>query len=401
MKRYLFALTAAAAVLAGCNNGLEKDPDDVSGGSTYVGPESISQEHWEALADSCTFVMVNSFMNKGTGTFNTSPNDINKETWNAYWQQGPSIEVLLASYERIKSTQANLASTYLTYFQKWFDNDANNYNNTYDSAGGAGHFYNQWNDDMGAIGIALLHMADVTGEAKYAQTAKDLFDTYVWPQAKTNSKGTGLPWTSRAEDKDNLNSTANNTNALVAITLYNRYKEAKYLTIAKTLYNFNVANMPDEERVEEPPLSYTQGYFAETARLLYHATGEQAYMDKAGKVLTYCFRSTRCADSSTGILRHEGTDVNQSIFKSIYIPYAVNFVLDGNASSSDREYLYGKILLCADTLDKHLDRKTFPQMYCDYFWGTTFTTGVPSLGAQVSGASLMEGTARMVKSYKK
>ena len=56
-----------------------------------------------------------------------------------------------------------------------------------------------------------------------------------------------------------------------------------------------------------------------------------------------------------------------------------------------------KLLLCAKQLDRHLDRTMYPRMYCDYFWGTTFKDGTASMGAQTSGASLIEGVARLEK----
>jgi len=39
----------------------------------------------------------------------------------------------------------------------------------------------------------------------------------------------------------------------------------------------------------------------------------------------------------------------------------------------------------------------YPRMYCDYFWGSTFdaSANTASMGAQSSGASLIEGVARL------
>jgi hypothetical protein len=87
--------------------------------------------------------------------------------------------------------------------------------------------------------------------------------------------------------------------------------------------------------------------------------------------------------------------MDQSLFKAILIPYAVNYVLDKDADTRIAQILREKITLNAKTLYKHLDRKMYPRMYCDYFWGTTFTEGTASMGAQTSGASLMEGMARL------
>ena len=153
--------------------------------------------------------------------------------------------------------------------------------------------------------------------------------------------------------------------------------------------------MPDAERVEEPPLTYTQGTFGEACRQLFHVTGEKKYMDKAGKVLYYAVTSNRTTDTSSGLLRHEGTSMDQSLFKAVYIPYAVNYVLDDKADSYTARAIKEKLLHNATALSRNLDRRMYPRMYADYFWGTTFTQGTASMGAQASGASLMEGVARM------
>ena len=204
-----------------------------------------------------------------------------------------------------------------------------------------------------------------------------------------------LPWTNRPEDVTNFNACTNAPGCLTAAKLHTYYGSEGYLDIAKTLYKACIDHMPDLERVEEPPLSYTQGTFGEACRQLYALTGDAAYMDKAGVVLQYAFTSNRCNDSGTGVLRHEGTDMDQSLFKAVLIPYAVNYVLDPKADARAAQTIREKLLLCAKTLDKHLDRKMYPRMYCDYFWGSTFTDGIASMGAQASGASLMEGVARM------
>ncbi|MCS2585412.1 hypothetical protein SFC43_24210 [Bacteroides sp. CR5/BHMF/2] len=44
-----------------------------------------------------------------------------------------------------------------------------------------------------------------------------------------------------------------------------------------------------------------------------------------------------------------------------------------------------------------MDRSLYPEMYCNYYWGKVFPSGdIASMGAQTSGASLMEGVARML-----
>ena len=154
--------------------------------------------------------------------------------------------------------------------------------------------------------------------------------------------------------------------------------------------------MPDAERVEEPPLSYTQGTFAEAARVLFHITGEKSYMDKAAQVLLYGLESNRT--TSGGLLRSEGENMDQSIFKAVFIPYAVNYVLDADADMNSAGRIKDKLLKNAEALYKHIDRTYYPSMFCNYWWGETVPQGTRvSMGAQASGASLIENVARMVK----
>lgn len=48
-------------------------------------------------------------------------------------------------------------------------------------------------------------------------------------------------------------------------------------------------------------------------------------------------------------------------------------------------------------MDKHLDRTFYPNMFANYYWGETVPQGnTVSMGAQASGAALIEGVARMV-----
>jgi predicted alpha-1,6-mannanase (GH76 family) len=336
-------------------------------------------------------------MNRKTGTFWSTPNDIEKSSTYIYWQQAHALDVVLYSYNRIKDSEPEKAADFLDYINKWYENDANNYNNSKDKEGEYGGFYNDYTDDMCWICLTLLRMTEFTGEEKYATAAKDVFDKYIWPRATESPKGISLPWTTYDQDKNNKNACTNAPACLTAVLLYNKYKTKSYLDIAKQLYEFNIKNMPDAERVEEPPLTYTQGTFGEACRQLYHVTGEKSYMDKAGKVLYYAVTSNRCTDTSSGLLRHEGTSMDQSLFKAVYIPYAVNYVLDDKADTYTARAIKEKLLHNATALSKNLDRKMYPRMYADYFWGTTFTQGTASMGAQASGASLMEGVARMMQ----
>lgn len=344
------------------------------------------------MADSCTYVLIEQFMNKSKGTFWSTPKDISHSSQFIYWQQAHAMDVVIYSYERIKKDNPDLATTYENYFRLWYQNHANNYEHKVDDETG---FYNNFTDDMCWICLTLMHLSEATGDDTYFNTAKTVYDKYIITRAWTDDKGTGLPW--KADDKGR-NACTNSPGCLIAGKLYQRFGDEKYLADAKMIYEFmensTLKDCGNDGRVEEPPLTYTQGTFGEACRQLYHITEDEKYMRMAEKVINYAATSNRCINN--GILRHEGTSMDQSIFKAVYIPYAVNLVLDDKAQYYIRTSLKDFLIHNAETLRNNLDKYKYPAMYCDYYWGTKFTGEIASMGAQTSGASLMEGMARMM-----
>ena len=116
-------------------------------------------------------------------------------------------------------------------------------------------------------------------------------------------------------------------------------------------------------------------------------------MGKAKQGINYGATSDRCVRN--GITPDEGSSMAQSIIRSVYIPYAVNLALD-EASGSIGKHLITFLKNNAETLRMNLNHAAYPAMYCNYWWGEMWKSSEPaSMGAQVSGASLMEGIARL------
>ncbi len=348
---------------------------------------------WNSIADSCTFVLVDNFLDKKKGTFWASPGNAGNDSEFIYWQQAHALDVLVWSYERIKDSNPELAAEYRRYFELWFDNDANNYNDSRESDGVHGGFYNAYTDDMCWICLTMMHLSEALGDDKYATVAKAVYDNYIIPRKVA---GGGLPWTNE-EGKTGQNACTNSPGCLLAAKLYVRFQEERYLDDALELYSFMYnKRLSSDFRVEEPPLTYTQGTFGEACRQLYHITGDRKYMDVAERVLQYAFVSDRC--TTDGLLRSEGESVDQSIFKAVLIPYAVNYCLDEKGIKTIRDNLKNLIETNAKALNRSLERSAWPQMYANYYWGKPFDRSkMASMGAQTSGASLMEGIARLKK----
>ena len=354
---------------------------------------ALIKADYSGKADTLTSVLISQFMNRTQGTFYSTPFDIEKSTQFIYWQQAHAIDVLIYGYERHKGDTTGLSSSYRVHMNNWYKNHANNY-----QTGGATGFENRFTDDMAWICLSLLHMSDATGIAQYATTAKKVFDNTIIKRAKEDERGFWLPWTS--DEGDGPNACTEAPSCLVALKLYLRYNNDKYLEYANKLYDFTVKNIcMSNGQVGEPPLSYTQGTFAEACRLLYHITGESIYRVNAYSYINCAFTSERCIHN--GLLRDEGSSMDQSIFKGVLIPYTVNFLIDETIPISDRRDLVKKLVNHANTLWRNLDKDSYPAMYCPYYWGSKYDSSkTASMGAMVSGASLMENVARMAKELK-
>ena len=348
---------------------------------------ALVKNDYTTKADSLTNVLIEQFMNKTKGTFYSTPHDVEHSSTYIYWQQAHAIDVLIYGYERHKGDDTGLATKYRTYMQRWYTNKANTY------SGGATDFENPFTDDMCWICLSLLRLTEALSVKTYATTAKRLFDNAIIKRAKEDERGFWLPW--NTDEGSGPNACTEAPACLAAAKLFLLYGDSTYLTYAEKLYNFTVKNIcKSDGRVEEPPLTYTQGTFGEACRQLYHITGRSTYRLNATTYINYAFTSGRC--TSNGLLRHEGTSMDQSLFKAVLIPYAVNFCLDESMTFSTRRSLVVAILKNADVLWKNLDKDSYPAMFCPYYWGEAYDSSkTASMGAMASGASLMENVARM------
>ena len=363
---------------------------------------------YETKADSLTNAFIESFMIKNKGVFNDK---YQYYAFNAYWTQAHAIDVVIYNYQRHKGVDAQLASKYLNYIKLWYKNKANNYagaaasnSTTPNTSTDYKMFENPYTDDMCWITLTLLHIGEATGQSSYSVVARQVFDNYIIKRAKEDEEtgGLWLPWNTDAGSGPNACTQSPAT--LIAAKLYQRFGTAKYLDYAKKLYAYTSKKIvKNDGRVEEPPLTYTQGTFGEACRILYHVTDESAviknkYKSLAYTYINYAFTSDRCTNGQN-ILRDEGHNGDQSIFKAILIPYAVNYVLDEDMSSSNRTSLYRLILKNTTTMWKNLDFSRYPIIFCNWDWTKPYTGADKdaSMGAACCGASLVENSARMCR----
>lgn len=409
MKKFLsrisvagFAAMAMTVIFISCN-----------------GPKS---RVWADAADSCTFVLVDQFMDKETGLFKGSAGDVLDNSKWMYWQQAHSLNVLIEAYERLKADDPERAEEYYTYILRWIDNKGNNWWN--DNRNG---FYNQFTDDMAWIAISLLNLYDATGDKKYLDLGAEVYDYMVEDiRVVEDEKGWGLCWR-LVVDADPTPEYVAQSEArhactmvpagVVACKLYDESGKEIYLEQAIKVYNYmrTAGGADDNGSVGEPPLTYTQGAWIELCRQLYHITGEQKYFDDAVKCAEFTIQANgRCTiagyddGNGNGILRDEGATEDNSFFKAAFIPYIIDFAMDEATPQALRERIVQFMTYNAETMWlNNVDRSLFPKMYVNSDWTKVYDATVTvgdktyvrpgSMGAQTSGASLLEGMARLEK----
>jgi len=359
------------------------------------------KDDYAGKADSMVNAFIESFMIKNKGVFNDK---YQTYAFNAYWTQAHAMDVIVYCYERHKEDNKTLANKYKNYMSLWYNNKANNYAGASTTDGTYKMFENPFTDDMCWITLTLLHMYEATRTTKYLTAARNIFDYYIIKRATEDEEtgGLWLPW--KSEEGSGPNACTQSPATLIAAKLYQKYGTAKYLEYAKKLYAYTSKKIVKSDgRVEEPPLTYTQGTFGEACRILYHVTDEAAstknkYKTLAYQYINYAFTSGRCTNGAN-ILRHEGTSGDQSIFKAVLIPYAVNFVLDTEMTTNYRKNIADLIQKNTKELYSHLNWDRYPIVFCNFDWTKPWTgeDTDASMGAMCSGASLLENTARMQK----
>lgn len=246
---------------------------------------------------------------------------------------------------------------------------------------------------MTCAGFALLWYISPKQQVtkNLLQTAKIVYDKYIITRAWTDDKGTGLPWNTTQNDR---NACTNSPGCLVAAKLYQRYEDGNYLSDAKKLYEYVVNNSYNADgRVEEPPLTYTQGTFGEACRQLYHITQKVNTWTKQNKWSTMPLQAIVAYEMAFYVTK---AAVWTKVFLSLSIFHMQWTIALDEASGSIGKHLITFLKNNAETLRMNLNHAAYPAMYCNYWWGEMWKSSEPaSMGAQVSGASLMEGIARL------
>lgn len=149
MKKLLLCVPFLALMFQSCSN-IEDE---------YMYDKGLYTINWEAAADSSSVTIINRFWNE-TGNYFNYESDGYDETFH-YWPQAHAMDVLIDAYIRTHDAK------YKDCFDKWYAG-INSKN--------GGSYWNNFYDDMEWIALTMIRLYEVTDEAKYLDTAKQLWN---------------------------------------------------------------------------------------------------------------------------------------------------------------------------------------------------------------------------------
>lgn len=357
----------------------------------YMYDKGLYAIDWNAAADSATTVLVEHYWSTDRHVF-TAVND----DWTfltsvdySYWPQAHAMDVIIDAYLRTGDKK------YSDMFGQWYEGVKKC--NWADRNGYRGEYY----DDSAWIALTMLRLYDATKDQRYLDTAKDLWE---YLKGAWDSQTGGLYWaTSKHDDK---NSCTMGTTAILGARLYTVTKDESDLTWAKQIYSWQYDNLYNPATgavydgintstlaLNTVTLSYNQGTFAGAAYELYKLTDDDTYLNTARKAFYYGATSSSIIDAGNNIIRDEGNNHNNELFKGIFMRYFVQIL---NEPALDPIYKNKFVTFFnnnAETLWRKGVIKNDIQMYFSSNWAQPITGNMSNMECQVAGCTLIEARA--------
>lgn len=359
---------------------------------------------WNKMADGMAQALVKNFWGanfEGYADryyFNYGSN-LSNMTTNHYWPQAHAMDVLVDAYMRTGDQQ------YAYLFPLWWEGAPR-----FNFAGKMNPKDPWWNvfvDDMEWIALAQIRMFEATGDVKYIQKARQMYDDWIWstwgPEDEAPWYG-GITW--KTDVDKSKNACSNGPAALIAARLYNFFDKANfeggkiknaYLNEAIKIYTWEKNNLFDRETgavydnmnkegaiQKEWIFTYNIGTFLGAAHELYKITDDKQYLDDAvlaaGYVVDHLSKDGILADATSG---------DGGLFHGIFFRYFVKLVneetLDRNIRKRFHDYLTH---LATIMVEKGLNHHTM--LYAGRWKKAAADDELVELTPHLTGCMLME-----------
>ncbi len=379
------ALGLGVAALQSCDNYEDE----------YMYGKGLYKINWESAADSATTVLVNHYWSTERHVFTLINDDFDftQSVDYTYWQEAHAMDVIIDAYLRTGDKK------YSDMFPLWYEGVKKC--NWQDRNGFRGEYY----DDTAWIALTIMRMYEATKEDKYLETAKDL---WAYLQGAWDEENGGLAWT--VKKRNSKNACTMGPATILGVHIYNVTKDQADLEWAKNIYDWEYGNLynpasgavydnynTDTQELSTTTLSYNQGTFGGAAYALYKATGEQSYLQTARKAFYYGMTSSNIIDTGNNIIRDEGNNHNNELFKGIYMRYLVQILEEPALESIYRNKFATFLNNNAETAWRNGVKKNELQMYFSSNWAQPITGSTSNMECQVAGCTLLEARASYEK----
>lgn len=144
-------------------------------------------------------------------------------------------------------------------------------------------------DDNQWVGITALDIYERTGDQRYFDLGKSMYDFMM--TASDSTLGGGLYW--RENDFETKNTCSNGPGILVALKMYNATKNQEYLDTALELYEWTNEHLQtpsglyydniktEDGSIGETLYSYNSGTMLQSNVYLFEITGDKKYLERA------------------------------------------------------------------------------------------------------------------------
>ncbi len=363
----------------------------------YIETSKFPEFSWVAAADSSSPAFVNRYWNVEHHVFNNTFDGA--IAWNDYWPEAHGLDVLVDVYLRTGEDR---------YKQAIYDF----YEGVREKNWYSDNWKNEYYDDMGWHGMAHMRAFEATGDARYEQSAEDLWRwiTEGW----TDYQGGGIKWREQSDDlEEDKGIPANGPAAIIAARRYQKYPDEvvggfNNLEWAIRIYEWMKYHRTvlSSGRVYEVfestngDYSYDVGTFIGAALELYDITSEMVYLRDAIKVAKYHMSAN--INTNNRVMRDygeqagngNGHDVN--LFKGIFVRYFTLLIEHPDLPENDRVRFVAFLENNANYLWTFGTEKN-PDIKFSYTWWETPAESVKwgDLRSATSGATTIEAMARL------
>jgi predicted alpha-1,6-mannanase (GH76 family) len=363
----------------------------------YIETSKFPEFSWVAAADSSSPAFVDRYWNVEHHVFNnTFDGEI---AWNDYWPEAHGLDVLIDVYLRTGEDR---------YKQAIYDF----YEGVREKNWYSDNWKNEYYDDMGWHGMAHMRAFEATGDARYEESAEDLWHwiTEGW----TDYQGGGIKWREQSDDlEEDKGIPANGPAAIIAARRYQKYPEEvvggfNNLEWAIRIYEWMKYNRTvlASGRVYEVfestngDYSYDVGTFIGAALELYEITNEMVYLRDAIKVAKYHMSANINTNNRVmtdfGEQAGDGNGHDVNLFKGIFVRYFTLLIEHPDLPENERVRFVAFLENNANYLWTYGTEKN-PDIKFSYTWWETPAEIAEwgDLRSAISGATTIEAMARL------